>query len=368
MKKKSFILLIALLIMPNMAKALNADSPTYSGDNLNVCTSSTYQSSSISINNDMYFGHCMEFKCASNTSNYYNNNKVTCNNGNKDPYTKLVKNGCSNLSCDSSEKDRSVKKYCSIIMYYDCNRKSNGDSLTTTTKKTTRKVVKTTTTTTIATTKAPSNTKLSSISLSQGSLNFKDDIYEYSIEVNNEVVNIDVKATPQDESSKVDITGNTNIVNGGEIIIKVTGTDGSSSQYKIKITKKEQVKLSNNSKLKSLEISGYTLNFNPKITEYTLTINSSDTELDIDYTPDDSKSVVQISGNSNLENGSKIEVIVVAEDSTSTTYTININVKKKSNIIKILFIIVLILSLCAGGYYFYKKYMDKKNGDKYEYE
>ena len=370
MKKKSLILLITLLIMPNVVKALNASSPVYSGDNLNICTSSTYQSNSISINNDIYFGHCMEYKCKSSTTNYFNSNKVTCSNGNKDPYTKLVKNGCSNLSCNSSEKDRSTVKYCSVIMYYDCNRKSNGESLTTTTttkKTTTRKVVKTTTQVP-TTTAAPSNTKLSSLTLSQGVIDFKDDVHEYGIEVNNEVVNIDVKAVPQDEASKVDISGNTNIVNGGEILIKVTGTDGSNSEYKIKITKKEKVKLSNNSKLKSLEISGYSINFNPKITEYDLQINSSDTELDIDYTADDSKSVVQISGNNNLENGSKIEVVVVAEDGTSTTYTINITIRKKSSIIKILFIIVLILSICAGGYYIYKKVMDKKNGDKYEYE
>lgn len=374
MKKNSFILLITLLLMPNIVKALNADSPVYSGENLNICSSSMYQSNSISINNDIYFGHCMEYKCNGNTTNYFSSNKVTCNNGNNDPYAKIIKNGCSNLSCSNSEKDRSVKKFCSVIMYYDCNRKSNGESLTTTTttkKTTTRRIVRTTTqvpTTQTPTIQIPSNTRLSSLTLSQGIIDFKEDVYEYNIEVNNEVVNIDVKAVPQDESSKVDISGNNNVVNGGEILIKVTSADGSSSEYKIKITKKEQVKLSNNSKLKSLEISGYSINFSPNITEYSLNINSSDTELDIDYTVDDNKSIVQISGNNNLENGSKIEILVVAEDGTGTTYTINITVRKKSSIIKILFIIVLILSLCAGGYYIYKKFMDKKNGDKYEYE
>ena len=65
---------------------------------------------------------------------------------------------------------------------------------------------------------------------------------------------------------------------------------------------------------------------------------------------------------------SKIKISVTAEDGTENLYIINITLKQKSNAITIIFVIILILALIAGGYYIYKKFIQSKMGDKYEYE
>ena len=350
MKKKILLFLISMMFMPLVTFASNV----YSGENLNECTK-RYQSQSISINNDIEFSHCMEYSCKSGSTKYYSSNRVTCNNGNSDPYHELRASGINNLSCTSSEKSKGEIKFYSIIMYYDCNRKSNGNSFTTTTKTTTKRTTKRVTTSKVTTSQTTTseeprviNTKLSSITLSDGEIDFKEDVFEYSVNVDVNIDFIDVKVVPIDANNKVEINGNTNVVNGSIIVIKVIGSDNSSTEYKINVIKEEKTVLSSNSKLKSLKVDGYDLNFNSKVNNYTLYIDESVNELNIDYEAEDSKSTVLISGNNN--------------------YSIDIKIKKKSNLLKILFIIILILSIVAGGYYIYKKVMNSKSGDKYEYE
>lgn len=374
MCKKIMLFMFALLSLPIFVNARSVSSSVYAGNNLNECTSK-YQDNSISINKDIYFGHCMEYTCRDSKTKYYTSNGVTCSNGNTNPYVKMEKNGCNNLSCTSSEKNNLIVKYCSVLMYYDCSRKSNGDSFytTTTTRKTTTRRYNTTTTTTevIQTTPVVVNTKLSSLSLSSGSIEFNSDVNEYEIEVDSSINSINVNAVPVDASSKVDITGNSNIVNGSVISITVTGSDGSTNQYKIKVNKKEEeIKLSSNAKLKSLIINDYELDFNSNKFDYTLIINDNVSELDMSMEAEEKDAKISdISGNNNLKDGSKIIISVTAPDGvTINKYNINIRVKKKSNFIKILFIIILVLSILAGAYYIYKKFVLSKSGDKYEYE
>lgn len=296
----------------------------------------------------------------------------SCSNGNSSPFANTITDTCRSLGslCNSGEV-----KSCYVVIDYDCNRTKTGANFTTTTTttRTTRKtyttVPRTTTTTTTTTQKIVSNTKLSSLSLSSGEINFNKDVYEYRIEVANEVESIDVNAVPEDSSSKVEIKNNTNITNGSVISIIVTGTDGTTSEYKIVVSKKEKAKSSNNY-LSNLTIKDYELSpsFDKKNNQYIVTIDSNVKELVIDYDVEDENAMAYISGNENLQNGNVIRIQVTSEDEKVNTYVINVKVKKKSNFIKILFTIILILSLLAGAYYIYKKYKQGKSGDKYEYE
>ena len=91
--------------------------------------------------------------------------------------------------------------------------------------------------------------------------------------------------------------------------------------------------------------------------------------LGINYETENENTKVTIEDNEDLRDGSKVKIIVTAEDGkTTNTYNIDVKVKKKSNFIKILFIIILILSILAGAYYIYKKFVQSKSGEKYEYE
>ena len=370
MLKKVLLSILMLVSLPLFVNARSASSSVYSGGNLNECTS-RYQDNSIVINKDIYFGHCMEYTCRDSKTKYYNTNSVSCSNGNINPYVKMEKNGCDNLSCTSSEKNNSIVKYCSVLMYYDCSRKSNGESFyTTTTRKRYNTTKSTTTTTQTTTTQVIVNTKLASLTLSSGNIIFDSDINEYQIEVEGNVNSINVNAVPADSNSKIDITGNSNIVNGSIISIVVTGSDGSTNQYKITVKKVEETKLSSNAKLKSLIINDYDIEFNSNKFDYTLIIDSGVNELDMSMEAEDKNAkITDVSGNNNLKDGSKVIVSVTAEDGvTVNKYNINIRVRKKSNFIKILFIFVLILSILAGAYYLYKKIVLSKSGDKYEYE
>ena len=309
-------------------------------------------------------------RCQSNY-NYdfvYDNPKgYTCSNGNSSPYTKTVEDTCKILT--QNVCNVGTTKKCYITLDYDCSKTTSGAKYVTTTKKTTTKRRSTTSTTTIATTTVAvkSNTKLKSLSLSSGSIVFNADTYEYSINIESKIDSIDVTAIPEDETSKVEIKNNTNIENGSVISIIVTGSDNSISEYKINVNKEVYI-MSSNAKLSSLTVSGYDIPFNPKITEYSIELNSVVDELNIDYEAEDEKAVVSISGNENLTNGSKVTITVTAEDGTENVYSININLKKKSNFISILFIIILILAIVAGAYYTYKKFIQSKMGEKYEYE
>lgn len=340
------------------------------------CTSK-YQDRNISTSTDAYFSHCIIATCEKNgysysySYKYYSKDKAVCLNGNSNPYVVTTKNGCDeykNLTCN-----RNSIKYCSLINYYDCSRKSDGTSFTTTTttitkkttKRTTRRTTKTSTTTT-TTTIEKSNTNLKSLVLSSGNLVFSTEQYVYDITIKSDVKNIEVEAIPEDSNSTVNVEGNTNLVDGSVIVINVSGKDGSITQYKVNVNIEKE--LSSNTKLKSLIINGYDFDFDANKKDYTLTINEDIKSLDIEYEVEDSKSLVNIINNDNLTDNSKITVSVTAEDGSEDYYYINILVKKDSNFLPILFIIILILAILAGGYYLYKRFIADKAGDKYEYE
>ena len=145
--KKSilFFFIIILLVFPTYVFAINNvgyDLGKYE------CTSE-YQDRNVSTAGIAYFSHCVSYYKQNNKCvyEYVDSEKVNCLNGNKDPYYETYKDGCKVSDC------RRDIRYCSIILKYDCSKKSNGESFattttttTTTTKKTTKKVPKTTTT------------------------------------------------------------------------------------------------------------------------------------------------------------------------------------------------------------------------------
>lgn len=365
-KVKTIIMLLFMLILisPSSIKAATSGSGVGTDLSLYQCTSN-YQDNIISTNKDAYFSHCMQATCEKNKYNitYYSPNTVNCVNGNRTPYYSIHKSGCANYQgsvCNNGEI-----RYCSIVMYYDCSRITNGDKYeVTTTTSTTKASYSKTTTTTVA----PSNTKLKSLTFSKGSISFSPDTYTYDLTIDSIITSVSVNAVPEDSSSTVAVDGNKNLENGSVITIVVTGTDGTKSEYKVNIIKNVVTQLSNNTRLKTLEVANYTINFTPRTTTYSLTINEGVTELSIDAKSEEDSSIVMINGNENLKNGSKITISVTAEDGSVGYYYININVKKRSNFIKILFIIIIILVLAAGGFYIYKKIVSGKDGDKYEYE
>lgn len=202
-------------------------------------------------------------------------------------------------------------------------------------------------------------------------LNFNPKNKTYDIEVNNDVTFLNIIATKQNETDKIIISENAKLLEVGKNVITVTieNSEGKSIMYEINATRKDN--RSDNNFLSSLVISGYTLAFNPSVSEYTLNIGK-ESYLDISVVTQDKNATYQILNNSNLKNGSKITIKVTAEDKSVKNYIINIT--KKTTIMDyvneyLLYIIiggaVLILSIIVLIIVSVKK---KKNKQKVEPE
>ena len=99
-----------------------------------------------------------------------------------------------------------------------------------------------TTTTTKPTKKKSNNNNLSSLTIEGYNLDkeFKKDVTEYSVVVENDVKKIKINAQLDDSSAKVEGTGEVEVKEGdNKIEIKVTAEDGSTKTYVINVTVKE---------------------------------------------------------------------------------------------------------------------------------
>lgn len=151
---------------------------------------------------------------------------------------------------------------------------------------------------------------------------FNSDTLEYYITVDSAITGTEVTAIPQNQNANVTVTGNTNWVNGLNIIIitveskdKTTKTD-----YKIYVTKTDN-KETANADLETLAIKEGMLSpeYYSNITKYTVEVPNDITNLTILAIPQKETARVEIIGNENLKEGdNKVEIIVTAENGITT--------------------------------------------------
>lgn len=169
---------------------------------------------------------------------------------------------------------------------------------------------------------------------------FKKDTTSYSIEVPNEVDEVEVYA--EAVSSKATITGTGKVsLNEGEntITVEVTAEDGTTKTYTIEITRKvsetvddeTEVTDDENKKvgLTTLVIKNFDMSpkFDSEIYEYTLGLTEDLTSLEIEAKTSDKNTTVEIIGNENLQLGENVITILVTNVQTDevTTYQIIVN-------------------------------------------
>ena len=202
------------------------------------------------------------------------------------------------------------------------------------------------------TTSHSENAVLEELELSAGTIEFDPYTFDYNISVPNDVTNISVRAKAKNKDDKVEVAGGENLEEDklNEITISVTTADGKETNvYTIYVTRKEEdLPISNNSLLSSLEIEGYKIKFDAKKMEYSINIKDGVKQLNISAVPADDKSTLTIEGNENLTNGSKVKIRVTAEDGSYTDYYIEVKVVGKGgNIVLTIFIIILIIAVLA---------------------
>lgn len=159
--------------------------------------------------------------------------------------------------------------------------------------------------------------------------NFQKDIYDYYLTIKNDVNNLEILAIGENPNSNIEITGNTNLKEGSNLIkIQVTSQDGTQKNvYTINVTKTANIELANTN-LEILAIQNVLLNppFDPNSIQYSSEISNDTTKLNIFAVPENEHAKVEIIGNSELQVGNNlIDVVVTAQNGFSKkVYQVNI--------------------------------------------
>ncbi|MEG2351643.1 MAG: cadherin-like beta sandwich domain-containing protein [Bacilli bacterium] len=155
---------------------------------------------------------------------------------------------------------------------------------------------------------------------------FNSEIYEYSATVDGSVESVSVAAILDDPNAKVLVLGDGQTALKPEevnkISISVTAENGEVRQYLINVTRE---KLNTNATLKSLtiaEVPKFMLIDNKY--RYIIKLDKKFNVLTLLYFTTDEKSTVEIKGNENLEDGSKVKIIVTAPDKSKKEYILEI--------------------------------------------
>ena len=169
---------------------------------------------------------------------------------------------------------------------------------------------------------------------------FRYDKFDYQIEVEPGVSDVEIGANAINGKAKVTGTGKVFLEQKEtEIKVLVTAENGNKSTYTIIITKKENeedVILSDINDLKSLTIDKIDFVFNKDIIEYNLEVGFDVDKINLIYELEDSNSTVDASREVHLIVGhNTINITVTAENGDKKVYTLNI-VRKDASIEEIL--------------------------------
>lgn len=169
-------------------------------------------------------------------------------------------------------------------------------------------------------------------------------------------------------------------------IITVVAEDGSKRVYTVYIIKDNPPVVStpvvyyysSNSHLETLTVTSYDLEFNRDVYEYRIKVGNDVSSLDIRALAEDSRSRVEITGNSDFKVGENVVIVkVTAEDGSTSEYKLIVekeaaevtpnkgNDKESSNMVEKVIIIILIILVVLGLLYLiFKK--DDDNSNKLE--
>ena len=166
-----------------------------------------------------------------------------------------------------------------------------------------------------------SNDKLSSLSISGGSINFDPNVSVYNTTINSSSATI--SATAADSNSVVTGTGNVSLNYGNNTFnITVRSEAGTTRTYTINVNRPDSRSTNNN--LSSLSVDIGNMSFNKNTTSYNLTTKKS--SVNISATKEDTKaSITGDIGSKSLSVGTNtFRINVVAENGSTKTYTITI--------------------------------------------
>lgn len=169
---------------------------------------------------------------------------------------------------------------------------------------------------------------------------FKRDNTSYTVEVPNELTEVEVYAEAVNPDAKITGTGKVTLQEGENTVnIEVTAPDGTTKKtYTLIITRtsnatEEPEEPTDNEEkvfgLSQLLVKGQNLSpkFSEDVYEYTIGLTEDLSSLDIEALASDENATIEIAGNENLQNGENIITILVsnAETGENATYQIIVN-------------------------------------------
>lgn len=179
------------------------------------------------------------------------------------------------------------------------------------------------------------NNNLSKLTINNGTLSptFNSSITNYNVTVESNISSININANAEDSKSTVSGTGTKNLSYGkNSFNIVVKAQNGSTKTYTINVIRKDN--RGSDTTLKSLTVNGGTLtpSFNKDTYEYNLSVPYSINKLNINATPNDSKSVVTLYNPELVaEETTQVKITVKAENGNTKTYNINVSRGKDPN-------------------------------------
>lgn len=171
------------------------------------------------------------------------------------------------------------------------------------------------------------NNYLKSLTLSNGSINFKKATTTYNVNVDNNVDKVTIGADLEDSKSSFENGFGPRVVNlslgNNTVYIKVRSESGQVRTYILYINRNDG--RDSDSSLKDITLSSGKISFDKDTLEYKVTVEYNIDKMKIEATPNSAKSKVTINGNEDLSVGDNVfKISVEAENGKVTVYTINI--------------------------------------------
>lgn len=243
----------------------------------------------------------------------------------------------------------------SKIKDYDDSIKEDikNDKKTTTTKKvttikknSTRKNSSNKSKTTVKTADSSKNNNekvIKYIKINDEKMEFTDNKINLNVDFSVEKADVVVKL--QNDEDKYEVYGGEVLMPGiNTVTIIVTRKNGTTYRYDINIKRPET-----SNYLSSVEIKNSSIKFGKNKNNYTINVDKDTNKLDLIAELEDKNATMKITGNSNLKNGSKVEIKVTDTKGNTNTYVITVK-KSDARYIKIIIIIVALLSALTVGY------------------
>lgn len=189
------------------------------------------------------------------------------------------------------------------------------------------------------------NVVLSYLKVNGNKVNISKAPFKYTVEYGVVEAKIDVGLASSSSTSKV-YGGNVLMPGDNNITIVVTTKDGKTYTYTLIVTRKIA-----SDYLSDLSVKGNDIEFSKTKQEYTVKVDKKTNKLDLSAIAEDENAKVNIKGNKNIKNGSKVTIEVESTDGSVRVYTLNVQ-KTGSVDVGIILILIMILAILAAIFKF----------------